>query len=180
MLKQDPRRPGIHLRIGRTLLAQAAATPEEGPAGALRAGAVQELELELALDPTHATAAYELGEIHRRAGRLDEAQRFFEAAVAHYPDFEHARVGLGRVLLAAGKAEPAILHLRKAVALDPESEVAYYQLARAYQALGNVAGQQEAQAKYQALRARKQERTAAAVLPLQVTKQELEAKEGPP
>jgi predicted Zn-dependent protease len=84
------------------------------------------------------------------------------------------------VLLAAGKAEPAVPHLRKAVALDPESEVAYYQLARAYQALGNVAGQQEALAKYQALRARKQERTDATVLPLQVTKQPLESPEGPP
>ena len=132
------------------------------------------------MDPTNATAAYELGEIHRRAGRLEEAQRLFEAAVASYPDFDQARLGLGRVLLAAGKAEPAALQLRKAAALDPESEVAYYQLARAYQTLGNVAGQQEALAKYQALRARKQERTDAAVLPLQVTKQELEGKSDPP
>ena len=84
------------------------------------------------------------------------------------------------MLLAAGKAEPAALQLRKAVALDPESEVAYYQLSRAYQALGNPAGQQEALAKYQALRVRKQERTDAAVLPLQVTKQPLEPLEGPP
>jgi tetratricopeptide (TPR) repeat protein len=180
VLKQDPDRPGIHFRIGRTLLAQAAATAEEGLAAGLRREAVQELERELAIDPTNATAAYELGEVHRRAGRLDEAQRLFEAAVAHYPDFEQARLGLGRVLLAAGKAEPAVPHLRKAVALDPESEVAYYQLARAYQALGNVAGQQEALAKYQALRARKQERTDATVLPLQVTKQPLESPEGPP
>ena len=82
VLSQDPRRPGIHLRIGRTLLARAAATGEEGPAAAFRAEAVKEFEQELALDPTNATAAYELGEIHRRAGELDEAQRLFEAAVA--------------------------------------------------------------------------------------------------
>ena len=180
VLKQEPRRPGIHLRIGRTLLARAAATPEEAPAAAFRAKAVQELEQELALDPTNATAAYELGEIHRRAGRLGEAERLFAAAVEHYPDFDQARLGLGRVLLAAGKAEPALPHLRKAVALDPENDVAYFQLARAYQILGNVAGQQEAMARYQALRARKQERTDPAVSPLQATKQVLEAKEGPP
>ena len=70
--------------------------------------------------------------------------------------------------------------MRKAIALDPESEVAYYQLSRAYQALGNAAEQQGALAKYQALRARQQARTDAAVLPLQVTRQELEAKDGPP
>jgi predicted Zn-dependent protease len=84
------------------------------------------------------------------------------------------------VLLAAGKAEPAVAHLRKAIALDPDNEVAYYQLSRAYRDLGNVAGQQEALAKFQALRAREQERSEKTVLPLQVTKQELESKDGPP
>src|SRR6266542_1689445 len=141
VLAQDPRRPGIHLRIGRTLLARAAATPEEGPAAAFRAEAVKELEQELALDPTNATAAYELGEIHRRAGALEEARKLFEAAVEHYPDFEQAQLGLGRVLLATGKLEAAVAHLRKAIALDPENDVSYYQLSRAYQALGNAAGQ---------------------------------------
>jgi len=180
VLRQDERRPGIHCRIGRTRLAQAAATADQGAAAAFRAEAVKELEQELALDATNATAAYELGEIHRRAGRLDEAERLFAAAVEHYPDFDQARLGLGRVLLAAGRAEPALAHLRRAVAIDPENDVAYFQLARAYQALGNVAAQQEALARYQALRARKQERTDAAVSPLQATKQVLEAQEGPP
>ena len=82
------------------------------------------------------------------------------------------------MLLATGKAEPAVAHLRKAIALDPENDVSYYQLSRAYQALGNAAGQQDALARSQALRAKRQ-RTDVAVLPLQVTKQELE-KEGPP
>jgi tetratricopeptide (TPR) repeat protein len=180
VLTLDEQRPGIHLRIGRTLLARAAASAEEGPAAALRREAVKELEQELVLDPTNATAAYELGEIHRRAGELDQAQRLFEAAVAHYPDFEQARLGLGRVLLAAGKAEPAVAQLRKAIALEPDSDVAYYQLSRAYQALGNAAGQQEALAKFQTLRARKQQGTDLAALPLQVTKQPLEPSEGPP
>ena len=179
VLAADPRRPGIHFRIGRTLLARAAATPEEGPAAAFRAEAVNEFEQERALDPANATAAYELGEIHRRAGDLEEARKLFEAAVEHYPDFEQAQLGLGRVLLATGKLEPALAHLRKAIALDPENDVSYYQLSRAYQALGNAAGQQDALAKSRALRAKRQ-RTDAAVLPLQVTKQELEPKEGPP
>ena len=179
VLAADPRRPGIHFRIGRTLLARAAATPEEGPAAAFRAEAVNEFEQERALDPANATAAYELGEIHRRAGDLEEARKLFEAAVEHYPDFEQAQLGLGRVLLATGKLEPALAHLRKAIALDPENDVSYYQLSRAYQALGNAAGQQDALAKSRALRAKRQ-RTDAAVLPLQVTKQELESKEGPP
>lgn len=180
VLAQDPRRPGIHLRIGRTLLTRAAATPEETPAAAFRAEAVKELEQELALDPLNATASYELGEIHRRAGDLEEARKLFEAAVDHYPDFEEAQLALGRVLLAAGKTEPALAHLRKAIALNPENAVAYYQLSRAHQALGNAAGQQEALAKFQALRAQEQKRAETALLPLQVTKQELDPNAPPP
>ena len=132
------------------------------------------------VDTTNASAAYELGETYRRAGDLDQARRFFEAAVAHYPDFEQAQLALGRVLLAAEKPEPALVHLRLAIALNPENAVAYYQLSRAHRALGNAAGQQEALAKFQALRAREQERTDATLLPLQVTKQELDPNAPPP
>jgi tetratricopeptide (TPR) repeat protein len=179
VLTLDPRRPGIHFRIGRTLLARAQASGE-GPAAVSRTEAVQEFEKELALDPTNASAAYELGEAHRRSGDLDEARRFFEAAVDHYPDFEQAQLALGRVLLSAGKPEPALAHLRKAIALNPENAVSYYQLSRAHQALGNAAGQQEALAKFQALRAQEQKRTETALLPLQVTKQELDPNAPPP
>ena len=180
VLAQEPRRPGIHFRIGRTLLARAQATGDGAPAAASRAEAVKEFEQELALDPTNATAAYELGEIHRRAGNLDEARRFFEAAVEHYPDFEQARVGLGRALLAAGRPELALVHLRKAIGLNPENEVSYYQLSLVHRSLGNAAEQREALARFQALRAKKAVPTETALLPLQVTKQELESKEGPP
>jgi tetratricopeptide (TPR) repeat protein len=180
VLALDPRRPGIHFRIGRTLLALAQPSGEEGPASASRAEAMREFTQELALDPTSASAAYELGEAHRRSGDLDQARRFFEAAVDHYPDFEEAQLALGRVLLAAGEPKPALAHLRKAIALDPENAVSYYQLSRAHQALGNAAGQKEALAKFQALRAREEKRTESALLPLQVTKQELESKDGPP
>ena len=107
VLALDPRRPGIHFRIGRTLLARAKASGEEA-AAASRDEAVKEFAQELALDPTSASAAYELGEAHRRSGELDEARRFLEAAVDHYPDFEEAQLALGRVLLAAGEPKPAL------------------------------------------------------------------------
>jgi len=177
VLAKDPRRPGIHLRIGRTLLARAQASGEEGSAAPSRAEAVKEFEAELELDPTNANAAYELGEIHRQSGRLDKASEMFALALRHYPDFEEAQIGLGRALIALGSPEKALPHLRKAIALNPQNEVPYYQLATAYRSLGNLAEQQKALAEFQRLHDQKpREADAMPLVPRDVTKQELETK----
>jgi tetratricopeptide (TPR) repeat protein len=175
VLAKDPRRPGIHLRIGRTLLARAQASGEEGAAAASRAEAVKEFEHELELDPTNANAAYELGEIYRQSGQLEKASEMFALALRHYPDFEEAQIGLGRALIALGAPEKALPHLQKAIALNPQNEVPYYQLATAHRALGNLAEQQKALAEFQRLRNQKpREPDAMPVVPRDVTKQELE------
>src|SRR5467141_2100027 len=41
------------------------------------AEALSEFEQELKLDPSNADAAYEIGEIHRKAGRFEQAEQFF-------------------------------------------------------------------------------------------------------
>ena len=143
VLALDPRRPGIHFRLGRALLSR---SPTE---------ALKEFEQELELDPTNANAAYELAEIHRKAGQLDKAHEFFEIALKHYPDFEEAQIGLGRVLIALGKPDRALTHLRKAISLNPENEVSYYQLSQVHKALGNVVEQQNALVEFQRLRSQK-------------------------
>ena len=96
VLALDPRRPGVHFRLGRVLLSRSQrATSDSGD----EAEALKEFQQELELDPTHANAAYEIGEIHRKAGRLDNAREYFETALKYYPEFEEALVGLGRTLL---------------------------------------------------------------------------------
>ena len=148
MLALDPRRPGVHFRLGRVLLSRSQrATSDSGD----EAEALKEFQQELELDPTHANAAYEIGEIHRKAGRLDNAREYFETALKHYPEFEEALVGLGRTLIALGKPELAVAHLQKAIALNAASEVAYYQLAQAYRALGDTAAQEKALAVFEQL-----------------------------
>ncbi len=175
VLAKDPRRPGIHLRIGRTLLARAQASGEEGSTAPSRVEAVKEFEQELELDPTNANAAYELGEIYRKSGQLEKASEMFALALRHYPDFEEAQIGLGRALIALGAPEKALPHLQKAIALNPQNEVPYYQLATAQRALGNLAEQQKALAEFQRLRnQRPREADAMPVVPRDVTKQELE------
>lgn len=180
VLAQDPRRPGIHLRIGRTLLSRAQAAGEETGAAATRAEAVGEFEEELRIDPTNATAAYELGEIHRKAGQLDKAADLFGLAVKHYPDFEEAQVGLGRVLVALGKPDLALPHLRKAIALEPGNEVPYYQLSLVYRDLGNAPEQQKALAEFQRLKSEKAARQEPVNFVFrQVTQQEPDAPPAP-
>lgn len=120
VLKIDPGHPNIHYRIGRTLLARA-----EGKAASTDIeAAASEFEQELQLNPGNANAAYELAEIHRKAGQLDEAQRYFEVAVASYQNFEEAHVGLAATLMAQQKPDLALPHLEKAVELNPDDSVA--------------------------------------------------------
>ena len=143
VLKKNPNHPGIHFRLGRVQLTRAAqdATAE--------AEALKEFEQELNLDPTNANAAYEAGELHRKATRFDQAKNLFALAVKYYPDFEDALVGLGRTEVALKHAEQAISPLRKAVALNANNEVAWFQLAQAYRTVGNAGEQQKAFAEYQ-------------------------------
>jgi len=179
VLALGPGRPGIHFRIGRSLMLRAKQL-SDADASSARTEAVKEFEEELRLDPTSADAAYELGEIHRRAGELDRAAELFDLAVKHYPDFEEARIGLARVLITQRKPEQAVSQLQKAISLNRANEVSYYQLAVAYGRLGQAAEQQKALAEFQRLRAQKREREDLMFAPRQVTKQELDASVPPP
>lgn len=172
VLAIDPRRPGVHYRIGRVLLARSA---RDGGAGT-DADALKAFELELEIDPTNANAAYEAGEIQRKAGDLAKARASFETALKHYPEFEDALIGLARTLIGLKEPALAVTHLKKATALNDRSEVAFYQLAQAYAALGDTASQQKALEAFQALRAAS-ESTAAppAFSRSEVTKQKLES-----
>jgi tetratricopeptide (TPR) repeat protein len=180
VLALDPRRPGLHFRIGRALLSRAQQPGSGAEAGKAREDALAEFEAELQLDPTNANAAYELGEMHRKAGELDAAATFFESAVSGYPDFAEARIGLGRVLVAQGQPGRALPHLQKAVALDPASDVAHYQLSVAHGRLGNVAEQRKVLEEFKRLRERKREHEALLLAPSQVTPQELDPSAPPP
>ena len=177
VLATDPKRPGIHFRMGRVLLSRTAAANGAEPT---EPAALKEFMLELEIDPTNANAAYEAGEIHRKTDDLPKARAFFERAVEHYPDFEDALVGLGRTLIAQQEPRLALPPLTRAIALNPQSDVAYYQLARAYRALGDTASQERALAVFQKLR------SAGAAAPStpglsrpEVTKQTLDAPQKP-
>src|SRR5882672_11356207 len=95
VLGLEPDRPGVHYRLGRTLLARSfqASSPQDVT------DAAAEFERELQVSPANANAAYELGEIRRKDGKFEAAQKLFELALQGHLDFEEAHLGLASSLL---------------------------------------------------------------------------------
>ena len=172
VLATDPNRLGTHYRIGRVLLARA----QQASSAEDIASAMKEFEQELALDPTNSNAAYEIAEMHRKAGRFAEAQKYFEAALQHYPGFEEAHVGLAGALQGQQKNQEALRELNSAIVLNPSDEVAWYRLSQVQRALGNDADRQKALAEYQRLHEKTtaQNGIEAIASPREVTKQQVE------
>jgi tetratricopeptide (TPR) repeat protein len=172
VLALEPDRPGVHYRLGRTLLARS----YQGTSAQDTAEAAKEFEQESQRDPTNANAAYELGELRRKSGQFDEAQKLFEAALKNYPNFEEAHLGLASVLLSLQKPELALPHLLKVIELNAQNEVAWYRLGQVQKALGNAAEQQKALAEYRRLhdKANQQRGLEPVFSPREVTKQEVD------
>jgi tetratricopeptide (TPR) repeat protein len=173
VLSANPGRPGIHYRLGRTLLARSRQnnTPEDVTAAA------KEFTQELEVDPGNANAAYELGEIHRNAGEFEDAQKLFEQAVQYHPEFEQAQLGLGSVLMSLQKPDLALPHLQKAATADTGNEVAWYRLSQVEGMLGHEAEQKKTFAEFQRLRNQKsaqQEAGKQIFSPDEVTQQQLD------
>jgi len=177
VLTLDPYRKGIHYRLGRTLFAQS----RQNNSAELKAEAMKEFEQELRLDPSDASAAYELGEASRSAGQLEEAGTYFEQALKFYPDFAEAHLGLAAVLMSQSEPKLALPHLQKAVTINPEDEVAWYRLSRAQKALGNDALQQKALSEFQRLHEKtlQQSRVKEQTSPNELTKQVIEPNSEP-
>jgi tetratricopeptide (TPR) repeat protein len=130
VLKQNPRLPGIHYRLGRILLSKprTASTVEE---------ARHEFATELQIDPTNPGAEYVLGELARQDNNFPEAIAHFQKAAKLDSTFADAYIGLGRSLIAAGRVPEAVAPLETAVKLAPQNDAAHYHLGVAYQRTGH-------------------------------------------
>lgn len=133
VLALDPNHPGTHYRIGRVLRERARDSHHPEDLDAAR----QEFAAELKLNPDNASAAYEIGELDRLAGHLEEARSSFEAALRTYPDFPEANLGLGTVLTSLNQPAAALPYLKKATESDPTDEATWYRLSLAERALGH-------------------------------------------
>jgi tetratricopeptide (TPR) repeat protein len=130
ILKQNPKMPGIHFRLGRLLLSR----PNPSPTAS--AEAKREFEQELEIDPSNAGAEYVLGELARQNQQWDEAIHHFTQAAKLDPQFGEAFLGLGISLISEKRYPDAIPPLETAVKLEPKNPDAHYNLATAYTRAG--------------------------------------------
>ena len=120
-LERDPRRPGLRFRLGEAMLAQA------GDAGQAD-DALEQFELELSANPSHAASALRAGKIHQAKSELDRALR-----------------------LDTDRTAEAVRELERAVELNPTHASSRYQLARAYRKAGDLSAQEAQLAEYRRL-----------------------------
>ena len=144
VLLLDPKRLGIHYRLGRIYLDRY----REGQKTADLDAAMREFSAELAIDPANGNAAYELANMQIDQGNFDKARSMLEGVVKLYPDFEEALVALGRVDLETHHAAEAVTVLKRATKIRPNDDVAWYRLSLAQRAVGNREGQLEALATF--------------------------------
>lgn len=86
--------------------------------------------------PESADAWFNLGFLHDKLDRLEEAERCFKRAVALKPNLDRAWYGLGLVLVRADRLEEAVEAFKETVKIQPFSPYGYYQLGMTYHHLG--------------------------------------------
>ena len=108
-----------------------------------KAGAERELRLAVELDPGNPEPHYHLGRFLRDEGRLDEARRSAERALALAGGHSHARQLLRDTLLDLSlrgyqeqRFEASLDDARRALAVDPRSDLACNNIVAALNALG--------------------------------------------
>ena len=84
------------------------------------AGARQAYEQAISLNPHEALAHFNLGNLHRRADRLDDAAEAYAAAVAADPGLGVGHFELARAYIQLNRLPEALPHARRAVEFRPD------------------------------------------------------------
>ena len=149
-LEIEPTRPGLRYLVGEARLAKEA---DHGQA----VDALKQFELELAANPTHASAALRTGQILEARSGPENALGYKERAVRMRPDYAGARMTLGKALLALDRVESASRHLAEAAQANPTDASIRDQLARAYREAGDRDAQQRELAEFRRLQSERRQ-----------------------
>ena len=132
ILKQYPKLPEVHYRIGRIIL-EMPSTPTTAQ------DAINEFEEELKIDPSNAAAEFMIGDLDRQLQQWDGAIEHFKRAAQLDVSFLEADLGLGMALNAEGRYAEAVAPLEKYVRGVPNDPAGHYQLAMSYERTGHRA-----------------------------------------
>ncbi|MBT3593646.1 MAG: tetratricopeptide repeat protein, partial [Hellea sp.] len=92
----------------------------------------------LALKPDSAVAFYNMGNVLKERGKLEEAIEAYNKALVFNPDYADAHNNIGNVLQDQSKLEDAISAFKKALSLKPNCAEAYCNIGNAFAAQGNL------------------------------------------
>ena len=92
----------------------------------------------IAIDASFPLGYYNLANVQKKTGQIDDAIDNLKKAVELKPDWEQALNNLAGTLLYAGYNDEAILYYQRAVELHPEASGSKFKLAAAYAAAGHV------------------------------------------
>jgi tetratricopeptide (TPR) repeat protein len=119
----------LHYRLGRALLLLSRENDSLEKAR-------QEFEAELKLNPSDASAEYQIGQVLSWQNKSTDAEAHLEKAVSIAPHFAEALVALAKIHENAQENDEAIQLLRRAVDAQPGMEAAHTALIAAYRAAG--------------------------------------------
>ena len=99
--------------------------------------ALAELQLELAMNPYHPRALYEIGDILLDTpGKLSEAEQYLLKCLSLDPTMLDAHLAIERVYSLEGQYTKSLRHLTRAAELDLRDPTAHYRMWRIYLKLG--------------------------------------------
>lgn len=127
-LQRDPRLAMAHFLLGEIDLYKGDA-----------ASAVEELNKEVAINPTVWLVYWRLGDAYVRLEKYEEAEKVLKQAIWLNETSSGAYILLGQVALKRNDPGMAAGFLERAVKLDAQNDYVHYFLAKAYQGLGRTA-----------------------------------------
>ena len=115
------------MEAARALAAEMQSLPADGDRKALEAALAEYVEAQL-FNAERPESHANLGALYRDLGRMEEAQRSFEKAIAIDPTFYAASISLADLVRAGGREDAAESLLRQALAVSPDSGPVHHAL----------------------------------------------------
>jgi Flp pilus assembly protein TadD len=147
-LAKDPTLPGVHYELAEAMM-------QRSISGDALGRAEHELKLALRENPNNAGADAKLGRIALLRRNVDQARKCYQRALLLDPNQIDALKGMADIDTRQGDPRPALKYLLRASQSAPLDDSVHYQLAALYRKLGRKQDAGRELAKFQKLRAMK-------------------------